>query len=40
MRDYHDARSESWQDSENGEQFAKRQDSVEVILSQLEELTL
>jgi hypothetical protein len=40
MSDYYEARSEAWQEGEQGEQFAERQEVVEAVLSQLAELTL
>lgn len=36
---YYDARSEAWQEGEQGEQFAERQESVEAVLDSLSELT-
>jgi hypothetical protein len=40
MRDYYDARSERWQEGEQGEQFAERQQIVEAVLNHLSDLTL
>lgn len=39
MSNYYDDRSETWQESEQGEQFAERQEMIEAVLAQLEELT-
>ena len=40
MSDYYDARSDAWQDGEQGDQFAERQEAVEAVLSHLAELSL
>ncbi len=37
MQDYYQARTEEWQESERGEEFALRLDAVENLLSQMEE---
>ena len=38
MQDYHDDRSESWQESEKAESFLERLDQVQSISEQLSEL--
>jgi hypothetical protein len=38
MASYYEERSEAWQDSEAGETFVARQEGVEAVLSQLDEL--
>jgi len=38
MQLYYEARSESWQESERGEAFAERQETVETLASELEML--
>lgn len=40
MAAYYDARSEGWQEGEAGALFQERQEAVEAVLSQLEELML
>jgi hypothetical protein len=35
MQDYHDARSEAWQESERGEAFIERQEALESVLDEL-----
>jgi hypothetical protein len=40
MRDYYDARTETWQESKRGEQFQERLDAIEDLLSQFEQATL
>jgi len=40
MRDYYDARTETWQESERGAQFQERLDALEELLSQFEETGL
>ena len=40
MAAYYEDRSDVWQDSDNGALFQERQEAVEAVLSQLEELTL
>jgi hypothetical protein len=40
MRDYYDARTETWQESERGEQFQERLDAIEELLSQFEQISL
>lgn len=40
MYAYYEARSEGWQEGEAGERFLERQEAVEAVVSQLEELTL
>jgi hypothetical protein len=40
MQTYYDARSEAWQESDAGAQFVDRQEAVEAVLGQLEDLTL
>jgi len=39
MDTYYEERSEEWQMSERGEQFAERKESVEQIAAQIEDLT-
>ncbi len=38
MQDYHDARSERWQESEQGDAFTQRLDELTQLSEQLEEL--
>jgi hypothetical protein len=38
MRTYFEERSESWQESERGEEFSARLDAIEEVCSSLEEL--
>ena len=40
MRDYYDERTETWQESERGEQFQERLDALEELLSQFEQISL
>ena len=40
MSDYYDARSETWQESERGEEFRERQEALDALVSDLETLTL
>ena len=40
MRDYYDERTETWQESERGEQFQERLDAIEDLLSQFEQVSL
>ena len=40
MRDYYNERTETWQESERGEQFQERLDAIEELLSQFEQTTL
>ena len=40
MSDYYASRSEAWQEGERGVAFAERQEAVESVLSELEELTI
>ena len=39
MQSYYTDRSEAWQEGEQGEAFVERQECVEAVLSQLDELT-
>ena len=39
MDTYYEERSEEWQTSDRGEQFAERKESVEQIAAQIEDLT-
>ena len=39
MSDYHDARSDTWQESERGEDFRERQEALDALVSELETLT-
>ncbi len=38
MATYYDERSESWQEGEKGSAFVERQEAVEAVLSQLDDL--
>jgi len=38
MQQYAEDRSEAWQESEQAERFAERQEAVEAVLSQLDDL--
>ena len=40
MASYYDERSESWQEGEKGTEFVERQEAVEAVLSQLDDLML
>jgi len=40
MQAYCDARSEAWQESDAGARFLDRQEAVEAVLGQLEDLTI
>jgi hypothetical protein len=40
MADYYEQRSEAWQEGEAGTHFVERQEAVEALLSQWEEVTL
>ncbi|WP_309723368.1 hypothetical protein [Armatimonas sp.] len=40
MQSYGESRSLSWQDSERGEMFSQRQEEVESVLNQLEDLLI
>jgi hypothetical protein len=37
MRDYYDARSEAWQESDRAEEFTERLEAIEAVLEQLGE---
>ena len=40
MRDYYEERTETWQESERGEQFQERLAALEELLSQFEQISL
>ncbi len=40
MADYYDARSDTWQEGDAGALFQDRQEAVEAVLSQLDDLML